>query len=45
MLQRLHRARGKTIMMVTHDARAVERGTLALRLDKGILQPFEAGVH
>ncbi len=40
LLQRLNREHGKTILMVTHDVRAVERGTRAMHLDKGILQPF-----
>ena len=42
MLQRLHLERGKTIIMVTHDPRAVERGTRALRLDKGRLHDLGA---
>jgi putative ABC transport system ATP-binding protein len=37
LLGRLNRERGKTVLMVTHDARAVEEGTRALRLDKGTL--------
>jgi putative ABC transport system ATP-binding protein len=43
LLQRLNQERGKTILMVTHDVRAVERGTRALRLDKGILHAFAEG--
>ena len=41
LLERLNKERGKTIMMVTHDVRAVDRGTRALRLDKGRLTRFE----
>ena len=41
LLQRFNRERGKTIMMVTHDVRAAERGTRALRLDKGRLHDLE----
>jgi putative ABC transport system ATP-binding protein len=40
LLQRLHREHGKTLIMVTHDLRAAERGTRILRLDKGrLLEP------
>ena len=31
-------------MMVTHDIRAVDRGSRALRLDKGRLTRFEESV-
>jgi putative ABC transport system ATP-binding protein len=41
LLGRLNRERGKTVLMVTHDARAVDEGTRALRLDKGRLMDFE----
>ncbi|MEE2713245.1 MAG: ATP-binding cassette domain-containing protein, partial [Planctomycetota bacterium] len=41
LLERLNKERGKTIMMVTHDVRAVNRGTRALGLDKGRLTQFE----
>ncbi len=37
LLARLRAERGKTLVMVTHDTRAVERGTRALQLDKGQL--------
>lgn len=37
LLERLHREFGKTIVMVTHDPRAAERGTRHFRLDKGVL--------
>lgn len=37
LLERLNRDYGKTILMVTHDPRALERGTRALHLDKGRL--------
>jgi len=41
LLQRLHQERGKTVMMVTHDVRAVAIGTRGLRLDKGRLRDLE----
>lgn len=41
LIQRLNTERGKTILMVTHDVRAVDRGTRALRLDKGRLHELE----
>jgi putative ABC transport system ATP-binding protein len=41
LLQRLNLERRKTILMVTHDIRAVERGTCARRLDKGVLHALE----
>ena len=44
LLERLNKERGKTIMMVTHDIRAVDRGSRALRLDKGRLTLFEESV-
>lgn len=44
LLQRLNRERGKTIMMVTHDTRAIHLGTRALRLDKGRLHEIEEAV-
>jgi putative ABC transport system ATP-binding protein len=37
LLQRLNRERGKTIVMVTHDARAAAIGTRIVTLDKGKL--------
>jgi len=37
LLQALHADHGKTIVMVTHDARAAERATRTLHLDKGTL--------
>jgi len=37
ILTRLHRERGKTIVMVTHDRHAAERGTRVVELDKGRL--------
>jgi putative ABC transport system ATP-binding protein len=37
LLERLHREFGKSIVMVTHDPRAAERGTRHFRLDKGLL--------
>ncbi len=41
LLQRINRERGATIVMVTHDPKAARRGTHAMRLDKGRLEPFE----
>jgi putative ABC transport system ATP-binding protein len=41
LLGRFNRERGTTIVMVTHDPKAAARGTRAMRLDKGRLQPFE----
>jgi putative ABC transport system ATP-binding protein len=41
LLRRLNQERGKTLIMVTHDAHAVAMGTRALRLDKGMLCPLE----
>ena len=41
LLQRLHEERGKTIVMVTHDRRAAERGTRVMALDKGRLLPLD----
>lgn len=40
LLARLRAERDKTLVMVTHDTRAVERGTRALQLDKGELHPM-----
>jgi putative ABC transport system ATP-binding protein len=37
LLGRLHRERGKTIVMVTHDQNAAARGTRIVHLDKGRL--------
>ncbi|EQD64254.1 abc transporter atp-binding protein [mine drainage metagenome] len=37
LLQRLNRAHGKTIVMVTHDPRAAEHATHMVHLDKGEL--------
>ena len=39
LLAHLHRERGKTIVMVTHDPRAASYGTRCLFLDKGQLGP------
>ena len=44
LLERLNRERGKTIVMVTHDPRAAERGTRHFRLDKGVLAE-DTGAH
>ena len=41
LLRRLNQEYGKTIVMVTHDPRALARGTRCLRLDKGRLLPLE----
>jgi putative ABC transport system ATP-binding protein len=38
LLQSLNREHGKTIVMVTHDARAAERATRTLHLEKGTLE-------
>jgi putative ABC transport system ATP-binding protein len=38
LLDRLHRERGKTILMVTHDPRAATHGTRHFRLEKGELR-------
>lgn len=37
LLQRFQSERGKTIVMVTHDLKAAERGSRVVRLDKGRL--------
>jgi putative ABC transport system ATP-binding protein len=37
LLQQLNRKQGKTIVMVTHDAKAAEFATHQLHLDKGVL--------
>jgi putative ABC transport system ATP-binding protein len=37
LLERLNREFGKTIVMVTHDARAAERAQVVVHLDKGVL--------
>ncbi len=42
LLKRLNREFGKTVVMVTHDMRAVEYGTRALHLDKGSLHTVDA---
>ena len=41
LLSRLHAERGKTIVMVTHDPRAANRGSRRMRLDKGRLFELE----
>ncbi|TAJ09145.1 MAG: ABC transporter ATP-binding protein [Planctomycetota bacterium] len=38
LLRRLNQERGKTIVMVTHDARAAAYGTRRMHLDKGALR-------
>ena len=42
LLRRLNQELGKTIIMVTHDRRAAEYASRALRLDKGRLAALEA---
>ncbi len=42
LLSRLHRERGKTVVLVTHDPRAAAYGTRCVRLDKGALLPSPA---
>ena len=42
LLGRLNSEFGKTVMMVTHDARAAERATTVLHLEKGVLLEREA---
>ena len=37
LLQMLHRERGKTIILVTHDARAADYAEYTLHMDKGML--------
>jgi putative ABC transport system ATP-binding protein len=39
LLERLNREYEKTIVMVTHDARAAERAARIVHLDKGVLTP------
>ena len=41
LLSRLHAERGKTIVRVTHDPRAANRGSRRMRLDKGRLFELE----
>ncbi|MAE47196.1 MAG: ABC transporter ATP-binding protein [Planctomycetes bacterium] len=41
LLSRLNSERGKTIVMVTHDPKAADRGTRIMRLDKGRLFAVE----
>ena len=41
LLGRLNREFGKTVLMVTHDQRAVSLGTKVYQLDKGDLHPLE----
>ena len=38
--ERLNREFSKTVIMVTHDARASERATIVRHLDKGIMMPL-----
>lgn len=48
LLQRLNREFNKTIIIVTHDAKAAERATAVLHLDKGVLVERQAvlpGAH
>jgi putative ABC transport system ATP-binding protein len=42
LLERLHRERGRTIVMVTHDPLAAARAPLKLHLDKGALASTRA---
>jgi putative ABC transport system ATP-binding protein len=44
LLDRLHRERGKTILMVTHDPRAATHGTRHYNLDKGELVELDGAV-
>ena len=41
--ERLNREFSKTVIMVTHDARASERATIVRHLDKGIMMPLSDG--
>jgi putative ABC transport system ATP-binding protein len=43
LLQMLNREHGKTIVMVTHDAKAAEYASRQLHLDKGTLTPQNGG--
>jgi putative ABC transport system ATP-binding protein len=43
LLQMLNREHGKTIVMVTHDAKVAEYATRRLQLDKGTLTPQNGG--
>jgi putative ABC transport system ATP-binding protein len=43
LLQMLNRQHGKTIVMVTHDAKVAEYATRRLQLDKGTLTPQNGG--
>src|SRR5690349_21008983 len=42
LLQMLNREHGKTVVMVTHDAKAAEYASRSLHLDKGTLAPAAA---
>lgn len=42
LLQALHRDRGKTVVMVTHDPHAADRASRVLHLDKGVLAEAKA---
>jgi len=44
LLARLHRERGKTVVMVTHDPRAASHGSRRLFLDKGALGEVPAAL-
>ncbi len=44
LLARLNRERGKTVVMVTHDARAAAAGTRRMFLDKGRLSALPDGL-
>ena len=39
LLERLNQEFAKTVIMVTHDARAAERAKVVMHLDKGVLTP------
>jgi len=45
LLQRLNEELGKTVILVTHDARCAARARRVLYLDKGVLVPNPATLH